>query len=122
MASQILFGPRRCEGIGLSDGETMERLWSYLRRFSRMTKEMRPAHRIDVLSSALLYYGLQTKEKLGKGLGYWCSSILFIVAIIGRLLLTRWERAVKLKGIAAETLHELMPGSYHGNNRDHAKL
>ena len=62
---QILFGPRRCEGIGLSDGETMERLWSYLRRFSRMTKEMRPSHRIDVLSSALVYYGMQTKEKLG---------------------------------------------------------
>ena len=62
---KILFGPRRCEGIGLSDGETMERLWSYLRRFSRMTKEMRPSHRIDVLSGALIYYGIQTKEKLG---------------------------------------------------------
>ena len=62
---QILFGPRRCEGIGLSDGETMERLWSYLRRFSRMTKEMRPSHHIDVLSSALICYGMQTKEKLG---------------------------------------------------------
>ena len=53
------------EGTGLSDGETMERLWSYLRRFSRMTKEMRPSHRIDVLTSALVYYGMQTKEKLG---------------------------------------------------------
>ncbi len=51
--------------MGMSDGETMERLWSYLRRFARMTKEMRPAHRIDVLSSALIYYGIQTKEKLG---------------------------------------------------------
>ncbi len=52
--------------MGLSDGETMEQLWSYLRHFSRMTKEMRPSHRIDVLSSALIYYGIQTKEKLGK--------------------------------------------------------
>ena len=43
----------------------MERLWSYLRRFARMTKEMRPAHRVDILSSALVYYGIQTKEKLG---------------------------------------------------------
>lgn len=50
----------------MSDGETMERLWSYLRRFARMTKEMRPAHRIDVLSSALIYYGIQTKGKLGE--------------------------------------------------------
>ena len=59
-----VFSPRRCEGIGLSDGETMERFWSYLRRFSKMTKEMRPSHRIDVSSSAILYYGIQTKEKM----------------------------------------------------------
>ena len=37
----------------------------YLRRFSRMTKEMRPSHRVDVLTSALVYYGIRTKEKLG---------------------------------------------------------
>ena len=55
----------RCEGIGLSDGETMERLWSYLRRFGKMTKEMRPAHRTDVLAHALAYYGMKTKAKLG---------------------------------------------------------
>ena len=53
------------EGIGLSDGEVMERLWSYLRRFTRMTKEMRPAHRIDVLTHALVYYGMTTKKKIG---------------------------------------------------------
>ena len=61
-----MFGPRRCEGIGLSDGETMERLWSYLHRFIRMTKGMRPSHRVDVLTSALLYYGMLTKDKLRK--------------------------------------------------------
>ena len=60
-----MFGPRRCEGIGLSDGETMERLWSYLRLFGKMTKEMRPSHRVDILSSALEFYGLKTKIKLG---------------------------------------------------------
>ncbi len=31
-----------------------------------MTKEMRPSHRIDVLSSALVYYGIKKKEKLGE--------------------------------------------------------
>ena len=62
----MLFGPLRCEGVGLSDGETMERLWSYLRRFGRMTKEMRPAHRRDVLAHALACYGMKTKVKLGK--------------------------------------------------------
>lgn len=62
---QVVYGPTRYSDIGLSDGEVMERLWSYLRRFSRMTKEMRPAHRIDVLTQALWYYGLKTKRKLG---------------------------------------------------------
>ena len=62
---QIIYGPLRCNGIGLSDGETMERLWSYFRRFSRMTKEMRPSHRTDVLVHALLHYGMKTKAKLG---------------------------------------------------------
>lgn len=58
----MVYGPTRCEGIGLSDGEVMERMWSYLRRFSRMTK----AHRVDILSHALLYYGTKTKQKLRK--------------------------------------------------------
>ncbi len=61
---QIEFGPLKCEGIGLSDGEVMERLWSYLRYFSRMTKEMRPSHRIDVLTHSLIYYGLKKKKTM----------------------------------------------------------
>ena len=60
------YSPRQCEGLGLSDGEVMERLWSYLRRYSRMTKEMRPAHRLDVLTHALLYYAFTSKQKLRK--------------------------------------------------------
>ena len=71
-----MYGPLRCEGIGLSDGEVMERMWSYLRRFTRMTKEMRPSHRIDVLSHALLYYGHVTKQKLCK------STIITIVCML----------------------------------------
>lgn len=63
--SQINYSPLRCNGIGLSDGECVERLWSYLRRFSHMTKEMRPSHRIDVLTHALLHYAERTTAKLG---------------------------------------------------------
>jgi hypothetical protein len=59
---QVVFGPRRCKGIGLSDGEGMERLWSYMRRFGRITKEMRPSHREDILTHALVYYGMRTKK------------------------------------------------------------
>ena len=66
---QVEFSPMH-NNTGLSDGEVMERLWSYLRRFSRMTKEMRPSHRIDVLSHALLYYSSLKTDKLGRITSY----------------------------------------------------
>ena len=55
-------------GFGLSDGEGMERLWSYMRRFSAMTKEMRPSHRIDVLTDAIVFYAKKTVTNFGKSL------------------------------------------------------
>ena len=51
----------------------MERLWAYLRRFARMTKEMRPSHRVDVLTDALLYYSNQSIKQLRQ------SHISFLV-------------------------------------------
>ncbi|XP_066294857.1 uncharacterized protein [Branchiostoma lanceolatum] len=54
---QILYSPRRKEGFGLTDGECVERLWSYLRGFNSITKEMTPTHRTDLLTDALLHYG-----------------------------------------------------------------
>ena len=62
---QLELSPRNQVGFGLTDGEVVERLWSYLRRFARMTKEMRPAHRVDVLTDALLHYARKSSENLG---------------------------------------------------------
>lgn len=59
------YGPKRCEGLGLSDGEAMERLWSYLRRFSAITKEMTASHRTDILTLGLVHYMERSKAKLG---------------------------------------------------------
>uniref|UniRef100_A0A1X7UAW0 CxC1-like cysteine cluster associated with KDZ transposases domain-containing protein n=1 Tax=Amphimedon queenslandica TaxID=400682 RepID=A0A1X7UAW0_AMPQE len=86
---QVDFSPVRTEGIGLSDGEVMERLWSFLRRFCRMTKEMRPSHRINVLTDALLFYSNKRTEKLSK------------------LLVSRWSRAQSTHAIAHQNLEEL---------------
>ena len=58
--------PRNKDGFALSDGETCERLWSFMRRFSRMTKEMRPSHRIYVLTDALLHFARLTVVSLSK--------------------------------------------------------
>ncbi|XP_072022471.1 uncharacterized protein [Amphiura filiformis] len=55
-ACQVLFSTKWVSGCGLTDGEGMERLWAYLRPFSAMTKEMTPAHRIDLLTDALTHY------------------------------------------------------------------
>ena len=62
---QLMYSPRAISGLGLTDGEAMERLWAYLRKFSKCTKEMRPSHRIDVLTSALSHYGFRVRLNLG---------------------------------------------------------
>ncbi|KAK3731623.1 hypothetical protein QZH41_015887, partial [Actinostola sp. cb2023] len=65
---QVKYSPRRLEGVGLTDGEGVERLWSFLRDFSRMTKEMAADKRTDVLTDALLYYGGKLRRKFGVSL------------------------------------------------------
>ncbi|XP_033743002.1 uncharacterized protein LOC117329255 [Pecten maximus] len=68
MACQLLYSPRRTAGLGLTDGEQMERLWSYLGKFSRITKEMTPENRIDLLVDGLIHYGQKVKLSLGESL------------------------------------------------------
>jgi hypothetical protein len=63
-----MYSPRRVSGFGLTDGEVMERLWSYLRGFASITKEMSPSRRVDALTDFLLHYGRQSKSKLGERL------------------------------------------------------
>ena len=46
----------------------MERLWSHMRRYSKMTKEMRPSHRVDVLTDALLHCARKAATNLGSPL------------------------------------------------------
>ena len=81
----------------MSDGETMERLWSYLRRYARMTKEMRPSHRIYVLTGALVYYGIKTKAKLGILAHLFYLVLSMLCMYIASLLCVRLERALKAK-------------------------
>ena len=40
MLLQLLYSPRSLDNCGLTDGEAAERLWSYLRRLGKITKEM----------------------------------------------------------------------------------
>ena len=51
-------------GCGLTDGEVMEQLWSYLRRMTKTTKEMRPSHCVYILTCGLLLYADKSRQKL----------------------------------------------------------
>ncbi|XP_041359109.1 uncharacterized protein LOC121375628 [Gigantopelta aegis] len=52
--------------LELTDGECLERLWSYLGKFSNITKEMTPENRTDLLVDALIYYGHKIRNKLAQ--------------------------------------------------------
>ncbi|XP_061592259.1 uncharacterized protein LOC133457248 isoform X2 [Cololabis saira] len=71
VACQISHACRNVEGAGLCDGEQLERLWSFLRRFGKVTKEMTPSHRIDLLTDALLHYSEKIRKNQAKAL---CSK------------------------------------------------
>jgi hypothetical protein len=62
---QVKFSPRRLKGAGLFDGEGVERLWSFLGKFSLITKEMTPENRKDLLVEALLHYTRKLRHSLG---------------------------------------------------------
>ena len=53
---KIALGGKYTKNNGLMDGEQCERLWSYLRCFYSITKEMSASNRKDLLTEALLYY------------------------------------------------------------------
>ena len=63
---QHKFSPRNniIDGFGLTDVENVERLRSYLGRFSKMTKEMSSSNRTDLLSDALSHYCKLKQRKL----------------------------------------------------------
>lgn len=62
---QLNYGQRCTPGTGLTDGEGIERLWSYLRGFSKITKEMNLNNRQDLLTEALLHYTEKQVWNLG---------------------------------------------------------
>lgn len=104
--------PMRCLGIGLSDGEVLERMWSYLRRFGRMTKEMRPSHRVDIITHALLHYGHKTKQKLGRYI-YGNNKLIFYILFFSlsyaaKLLVQRWKRAQDTFALADQSLKQAL--------------
>ena len=125
---QVFFNPRRLTGFGLSDGEVMERIWSFARRFARMTKEMRPSHRIDILTDALMYYCRRTVDRL-REFGQ-CGNVGHVTInepmlnnskffsfnkfLTARLLVQRMTSAVTLESSSTKEFQQLVAASDGG--------
>src|SRR5437764_11011285 len=62
---QVNFSPRRIENMGLSDGENLERLWSYLGKFACIIRHMYANHRMDFISLAIEHVFDNSIENLG---------------------------------------------------------
>ena len=62
MYYQVKYNPRYISGFALTDGEGMERLWSYLSGFISMTK----VNRRFLLSEAVVFYTEGKMETMGK--------------------------------------------------------
>ena len=66
------YNTRNVEGMGLTDGENIERLWSYLDKFVTMTRPMSKSLRHLTLTQALDLY----KEERIKNLGTQICSLV----------------------------------------------
>ena len=62
---QLKYHLRIQKDIGLTDGESLERIWSYLGKFASNTKYMRPAHRLDILALAIQHISQRMITNLG---------------------------------------------------------
>ena len=69
------YSPRKTPNVGLTDGERVERLWSFMRQFAKITKEVSADKSHDVLTDAALHYGEHVLSHLGN----------FIIIIIWRM-------------------------------------
>ncbi|GBC40564.2 hypothetical protein GLOIN_2v1886648 [Rhizophagus irregularis DAOM 181602=DAOM 197198] len=73
MKCQLNYHPRACNSIGLTDGESLERLWSYLGRFSSTTRYMRPHHRLDILEKGIQHIKMEQMHGIDE------SKILYYI-------------------------------------------
>lgn len=75
MNVKLEYSSRNLTGFGLTDGEGTERLWSYLRPLAKITKEMTPSRRLDLLNYALCHFAKRKTANLGNNL----FIMLFII-------------------------------------------
>ena len=57
-------------GVGMTDGEALERIWSILNSLAARTKEMTPGHRHDILNDFLGDMNVRKLHSIGQSTAY----------------------------------------------------
>lgn len=68
MHCQMEYSPRYLPGFGLTDGEGIERFWSYLGEFTKLTRGMTKSNRKMTLLTASKHYGAEKMASVGEQL------------------------------------------------------
>jgi hypothetical protein len=66
MHCQVEYSPRYLAGFGLTDGEGIERFWSYLGDFTKLTRGMTKSNRQITLLLAAKEYGALKMASIGR--------------------------------------------------------
>ncbi|KAG6805157.1 hypothetical protein H0H92_000503, partial [Tricholoma furcatifolium] len=64
-ACQLVYNPRMQRGLGLTDGEGVERLWSRMRKLIGITRTSHRSRRLWILDRQTRYIGEEHKNDLG---------------------------------------------------------
>jgi hypothetical protein len=109
---QQKYHPRVIKSVGLTDGESLERLWSYLGKFAKTTKHMKSGHRLDIIETALEFLYQKSIEKLGLNfilliILFFKSKLIIIYFIIANNLFKRYQNGKKMEHESLEKLNLL---------------
>ncbi|KAF8911099.1 hypothetical protein CPB84DRAFT_1842351 [Gymnopilus junonius] len=64
-ACQLMYNPRLCHGLGLTDGEGIERMWAHLRKLISIVRMSSHAHQLWLTDHQLSAIALELKDDLG---------------------------------------------------------
>jgi hypothetical protein len=69
-ACQLIFNPRLCEGLGLTDGEGVERLWSRLRKLIGIQRSSGVCSKLNIENLTIHHFCSVNGVS-----GYWTASL-----------------------------------------------
>lgn len=89
-------------GVGMTDGECIERIWSGHNALGNATKTQGPGSQHDVLDDRFGFWNWQKYAGMGEFsvIWYWCIGLIFLIA--GTMLMRRYRSAIHERNVQAE--------------------